>query len=182
MRVNSPTRPPQPWRRRKAQLSGGEAALFPTRPEIAFHLRAPKDVAQFTFRLFQNALLSLRQIFAGAIDIEVQHGHGRLIRPRFTALAPFGGAFQRKRNLPRTPGSKHFRLQIQRVAMFGHARRPAFARFLSAHQVRNNGARSPLFLLLRTNSGFLPNPMEALPVHIFALSYRIGRNFFESGR
>jgi hypothetical protein len=151
-------------------------------PEVAFHLRAPKDVAQFIFRLFQNALLSLRQIFAGAIDIEVQHRHGRLIRPRFTALAPFGGAFQRKRNLPRTPGSKHFRLQIQRVAVFGHTRRPAFARFLSAHQVRNNGLRSPLFLLLRTNSGFLPNPMEALPVHIFAVSCRIGRNFFESGR
>jgi hypothetical protein len=163
MRVDSA----EPWRRRKAHLSGGEAALFPTRPEVAFHLRAPKDVAQFIFRLFQNTLLFLRQIFPGAIDIEVQHRHGRLIRPRFTALAPFGGAFQRKRNLPRTPGSKHFRLQIQRVAVFGHARRPAFARFLSVHQSAKQWSKISIVLTLANQLRISSEPNGSLACTYF---------------
>jgi hypothetical protein len=38
-------------------------------------LRAVKDIAQFVFNPFQNALLLLWKTFPGAIDVEVQHRH-----------------------------------------------------------------------------------------------------------
>ena len=64
----------------------------------AFHLCSPKDIAKFVFGVFENTLLFLRQIFAGAIDVKVQHRHRRLIWLRFASLAVLGRSFQRERN------------------------------------------------------------------------------------
>jgi len=65
----------------------------------AFHLCSPKDITEFVFRLLENTLLFLRQIFAGAIDVKVQHRHRRLIRLCFASLAVLGRPFQRERDL-----------------------------------------------------------------------------------
>jgi hypothetical protein len=39
------------------------------------HLRPTENVAQFIFGVFENKLLFLGQIRAGAIDVEIQHRH-----------------------------------------------------------------------------------------------------------
>jgi hypothetical protein len=67
--------------------------------DSAFHLRSPKGLAQFVLRVFENTLLFLWQILAGAIDVKVQHRHRWLIRLRFASLAVLGRAFQRESNL-----------------------------------------------------------------------------------
>ena len=64
-------------------------------------LRAAKNVAQFLLGVFQNSFLFFRQIFPGSIDVEVQHRHRGLVRCALTAVAMFGGVFQRTRDLAR---------------------------------------------------------------------------------
>jgi hypothetical protein len=43
--------------------------------ELRENLRSAKKVAQFAFGPFQQAPLFLRKIFAGAVDVKVQHRH-----------------------------------------------------------------------------------------------------------
>ncbi len=62
------------WRGRRAALNSLPAECF----------------AQFVFGAFENALALFREIFPGAVDVEVQHRHRRLIRFRFAAFAAFG--------------------------------------------------------------------------------------------
>jgi hypothetical protein len=64
-----------------------------------FHLCSPKDITEFLFRLHESPLLFLGQIFAGAIDVKVQHRHRRLIWLRFASLAVLGRPFQPESNL-----------------------------------------------------------------------------------
>ena len=53
-------------------ISGAQGAITLERVEDnAFHLRSPKDFAQFVFCPLENAPLVLRQVFPGAIDIKV---------------------------------------------------------------------------------------------------------------
>jgi hypothetical protein len=42
-------------------------------PRRPFQLDTAKGLSQLAFSAFENTLLSLRQIFAGAIDVKVQH-------------------------------------------------------------------------------------------------------------
>ena len=79
-------------------------------------------VAQFVFGAFENALTFFRKIFAGAIDVEVQHRHGRLIRFRLATFAAFGRTLKRERDFSRTRRSKNFWLEIERVASLCHSR------------------------------------------------------------
>ena len=104
----------------KAQISGGKPHLLAN----AFHLRAAEDIAQFVFGVFENTLSCLRQIFSGAIDIEIQHRHCRLIRRAFAPRAPLSGAFQGKRDLTRIFFFKDIAIEIKGVAMFRYFRRP----------------------------------------------------------
>jgi len=69
--------------------------------ELRENLRSAKKVAQFVFGPLQHALLFLRKIFAGAVDVKVQHRHRRLIWFGFTPLATLGRAFQRERDFSR---------------------------------------------------------------------------------
>jgi len=58
-------------------------------------LRTAKNVAELVFGVLENSFLLLRQIFSGAIDIEIQHRHRRLIRDALAASASLSGPFQR---------------------------------------------------------------------------------------
>ena len=87
-------------------------------------LCSAKNVAQLVFGVLENSLLLLRQIFSGAIDIEIQHRHCRLIRRAFAPRAPLSGAFQGKRDLTRIFFFKDIAIEIKGVAMFRYFRRP----------------------------------------------------------
>ena len=87
-------------------------------------LCSAKDIAQFVFSVFENTFSCLRQIFSGAIDIEIQHRHCRLIRRAFAPRAPLSGAFQGKRDLTRIFFFKDIAIEIKGVAMFRYFRRP----------------------------------------------------------
>ena len=91
----------------------------------AFHLRTAKNVAQFVFSTFEDALLLLRQIFPGAIDVEIQHRYRGLIRRALASGAPLSRAFQRERDLARICCFEDIRLEIKRVATLHYSGRPA---------------------------------------------------------
>ncbi len=76
-------------------------SCWPKAAELRGNLHSAKDVAQFVFGPFQHALLFLRKIFAGAVDVKVQHRHRRLIWFGFTPFATLGRAFQRDRDFSR---------------------------------------------------------------------------------
>src|SRR6266496_1802417 len=65
----------------------------------ALRLLSAEDIAKFVFSVLENTLLFLRQIFAGAIDVKVQHRHRRLIWLRFASLTVLSRPFQRESNL-----------------------------------------------------------------------------------
>jgi len=56
-------------------------------------LLSSKHVSQFVFCPFQDALLSLRKVFAGAVDVEIQHRHRRLVWRAFAPFALLSRAF-----------------------------------------------------------------------------------------
>ena len=84
--------------RRHPAARGLAVATYGRLRDNAFHLCAAKNVAQFVLCVFENSLLSLRQIFPGAIDVEIQHRHRGLIRCALAPVALFGGMFQRTRD------------------------------------------------------------------------------------
>lgn len=55
-----------------------------------------EEVFEFFFGLFKNFLSFGGEVFAGAIDIKIEHGHGRLVGGAFASWANFGRAFERK--------------------------------------------------------------------------------------
>src|SRR5258708_8148512 len=58
-------------------------------------LRPAEFLAQLGFRLLQALLLRCRQVAAGAVDVEVQHRHRRLIGRALAALAAICRALER---------------------------------------------------------------------------------------
>jgi hypothetical protein len=98
---------------RKAQSLWQPVEESPRRP---FRLGTAKGLAQLGFSAFENTLLSLRQIFAGAINVKVQHRHRGLIWRSFASFAPLGRTFQRQCNTMRVVPFEDVRLEIERVA------------------------------------------------------------------
>src|SRR5207253_7618563 len=97
---------------------------------------AAEDVAQFVFGSLEDASSAFGKVLAGAIDVEVQHRHGGLIRLGLAAFAAFGGTLQRESYLTRAHRSKNFRLQVERVAALRHPRGPTAILFAAALGLR----------------------------------------------
>lgn len=106
----------------RTQLLWQRVEESPRRP---FQLGTTEGLPQFNFSAFQNLLLSLRQIFPSAIDVEVQHRHCRLIWRAFAPFAPFCRTFQRQRNTMRVIPFKDVRLKIERVTALCYFSRPS---------------------------------------------------------
>ena len=49
---------------------------------------------QFVFGFVEDGFLFGWEVFAGAVDVEVEHGHGGLVGAAFFAGAFFGGVFE----------------------------------------------------------------------------------------
>jgi hypothetical protein len=61
---------------RTTAITNGKAGLCCSHQRSRLQcLRTVKHISQFVFSLFQKALLLLRKVFPGAIDVEVQHRH-----------------------------------------------------------------------------------------------------------
>lgn len=82
--------------------------------------------AKFVFGAFENFLFTFREIFTASVDIEIQHGHRRLVRRAFASFAALSGSFQRTRNLEGIAGLEHSGLKIQGIARPGNVARPLF--------------------------------------------------------
>ena len=65
------------------------ASAFATNDEHHLNSFSAEYLTQFVFGTFENALAFFRKIFAGAVDVEVQHRHGGLIWFRFATFAAF---------------------------------------------------------------------------------------------
>lgn len=92
-----------------------------------FHLRSPKRLPQVVLGVFENAPLFLRQVFPGAIDVEIQHRHRGLIRRALATCTQLSGAFQRERDLARIFCFEDIGLEIKRVAALRYFRGPSAA-------------------------------------------------------
>lgn len=110
-------------------------AVAPWRAAGEVRLFAMKLALQFGFRPLQPVAFGSWQVLAGAVDIEDQHRQRRAIGAGFPAPAVFRRTFQRRGNLRCTGELEHPAIQIERVALFRDALRPAprtgFSRFSS---------------------------------------------------
>lgn len=82
--------------------------------------------AQLIFGCLEAVTPRFRQVFARAIEVEIQHRHGRAERIAFAAPAFFGRALERDGDTARIVQRENSRPQVQRVALLGHTLRPAF--------------------------------------------------------
>ncbi len=78
-----------------------------------------KSLAQLTLGANQNIFLFGGKVRTCAVDIEVQHGHRRLIRIGFAPRAGLGGTLQRKRDSARVALFENIRFKIKRIAAAG---------------------------------------------------------------
>jgi len=68
-----------------------------------------------------------RQVFAGAVDVKVKHGHGRLKRRTFPPLTRFRGTLQGKSYLTRVADPEDVVFEIKRVTVRCDLGRPTLA-------------------------------------------------------
>src|SRR5436190_24068414 len=85
----------------------GNLGSAQTSDETAALRLTTENIAQFILGALEHAFAAARQIFAGSIDVEIQHGHCRLIGSAFAPLAPFRRSFQRYRDFFRIVRSKN---------------------------------------------------------------------------
>src|SRR5882724_8253256 len=88
-----------------------------------------KLVLQLGLGALQAVALGFRQGLAGTVDIECQHRERGAIDGRLATRTAFRRALERSRDLPWTCQLEDALLQIERVALAGHALRPALWRF-----------------------------------------------------
>ncbi len=85
----------------------------------------PELPAQLVLRTHQRLLARRRQVPAGAIDVEGEHGQRGAERIRLAAAAAFGGPLQRGRDALGIPQGENALVQRERIAVLGHLARPA---------------------------------------------------------
>src|SRR5258707_4060726 len=100
-----------------------------------------KLVLQRGLGALQAVALGFRQGLAGAVDVECQHRERGAIGASLATRTAFRGALERSRDLLRTCQLEHALLQIERVALPGHALRPALWRCLAGGRFPPRRAR-----------------------------------------
>src|SRR5262249_33216275 len=86
--------------------------------------RLAELLAQLVLRPHQGPLTGRRQVLAGTIDVEGEHGERGAKGTAFPALASFGRPFQGRRDPLGIAGAEDALIEGQRVAVFGHMPRP----------------------------------------------------------
>ncbi len=83
-----------------------------------------ENLAQLAFGVDQDVFLRFRKTRTRPVDIEVQHGHGRLIGRGFSPGAAFGRSFQGKRDAVGALFGEDIWLQIKRIAVARYSTGP----------------------------------------------------------
>src|SRR5437016_5265448 len=91
-------------------------------------LIAAELLAQFELGALQRFLARRWKFPSGAIDVEGQHRQRRAIGTALAAAAAFRRALERARDPFWVPAREHALVEIERVAVLGHPRRPPAAR------------------------------------------------------
>ena len=78
-----------------------------------------EDVPQLTLGALEHPLLRGAQALAGAVDVEVEHGHGGLIGRGLPPLAPKRRATERGGHRSRAALFEDAGLEVQRIAGLG---------------------------------------------------------------
>src|SRR5215471_13874693 len=109
---------------RSAADASGRAALL-SRPASATRSLASKFMAELGLRSLEHTTLTRAQVHSCPIDVERQHRHRRAVRLTLLPMTVLGGPLERSGNLARIPRLEDLPLEIERIALFRHARRPA---------------------------------------------------------
>ena len=118
---------------------------------------SPEQFPQFFLCLLEDLELLLGKVLSGPIDVEVEHGHGRLKRCPFTPGTFLGGALERSGDFNGIFQGEYPSLQIQGIALTGDLPRPE-ARILFhvlvfhktvIHQLRTNKRAKPTYYTLQ---------------------------------
>src|SRR3979490_1025010 len=89
------------------------------------HLFSSELMFQFGLGALQPVALRLWQRLSGAVDIEGQHREGGAIGAGLAARTAFRRALERRGDSLGVAQRENAALQIERVALAGHALRPA---------------------------------------------------------
>jgi hypothetical protein len=104
---------------------------------------APKLPAQLVLCARQYPAAHLRQVSAGAIDVEVEHRHGRPEGVRFPTLARLRRPLQGRRDLFGMLHREDALLQIESVAALRYLGRPPPRRLARCSRLGRRGCRLP---------------------------------------
>src|SRR5574341_1876443 len=107
---------------REHRMRSGNAADGRSWTGVRAAAGAAEQDAQLVLSSLQTSTLVLRELSAGAIDVEGEHRHGGTERRRLPPAAALGGAFEGTRNLARVIQGKHAWFEIQGLAGLGDPR------------------------------------------------------------
>ena len=109
--------------------------------------RAAEGVAELGLCFFEGAFAGRGQLAAGAVDEEVEHGHGGLVGGSLAPAASLGGALEGLGDAPRAALGEDAVLEVEGVAAPGDVGAPARA------LLAGRGPRSPLAVGSRGRHG-----------------------------
>ena len=92
---------------------------------------APEDGSELRLRAFQDATLLRGHVLSGAVQIEGEHRHGRLVGGSLAPRARLGGALEGERDPTRIALSEDAALAIERIAPPRDLARPIAGTFSS---------------------------------------------------
>lgn len=93
-----------------------------------------EEFSEFLFGAVEAADLGVAEVFAGAVGVKGEHGHGRLEGGGFPAMAAFGRALDGAGDAHRVALQENVLLKVHGVAGGSDLRRPAARRcFLFLH-------------------------------------------------
>src|SRR5919204_3506499 len=129
-------------------------AFFRARSRVRFSgMGFPSvEFSQLVLRALEHGALRARHAAAGAVEVEVEHGHGGAKRRALAPAAVLRRSLKRLSHRARRALSKHAVLKIKRIAGAHHVRGPTFAPL--SHRPRG-AMRVPARPLLLSAARFL---------------------------
>src|SRR5262245_8006903 len=103
-------------------------------------LCAPEGFAQLAFGALQHILAVLRQAFAAAVDVEVEHRHRRLIGCALAALAGNCGPLERLSDCARAFQFENPTLEVEGIASLVDPGGPPAVRSLASSRQCRHGS------------------------------------------
>src|SRR5512133_1681206 len=104
------------------------AALRVSLETGTLRLLATELLSKLSFGSIEHATLATAEVVARAVDVEREHGHRRAVRLALAAVASLSRALERARDALRVLPREHTPIEVERVALGRHFRRPSLLR------------------------------------------------------